>query len=83
LTILGHAECPSVGICKGTIVNSDGAKECIRHAILAADVFGVPARLGGPPSSVIAPLRDPSYNTVLGLFHYNDLGARGIADSAK
>ena len=36
LSILGHAECPSVGVCKGTIVDSDGAKECIHQAILAA-----------------------------------------------
>jgi hypothetical protein len=50
---------------------------------MAADVFGVPARLGEPPSSFIEPLRDPSYSTVLGLFHSKDLEACGIADTPK
>ena len=65
------------------IVISGGTSKLPGIAQMAADVFGVPARLGVPPSSVIEPLRDPSYSTVLGLFHYSDLGARGIADSAK
>jgi len=65
------------------IVITGGTSKLPGIAQMAADVFGVPARLGGPPSSVIEPLRDPSYSTVVGLFHYKDQGASGIADSAK
>ena len=62
------------------IVITGGTSKLPGVTELAANVFDVPARLGGPPSSVIEPLRDPSYSTVVGLFHYKDQGARGIAD---
>jgi cell division protein FtsA len=65
------------------IVITGGTSKLPGITELAADIFGVPVRLGEPPYSVIEPLRDPSYSTVLGLFHYKGQGARGIADSAK
>ncbi|HQU09117.1 MAG: hypothetical protein B7X06_04330 [Verrucomicrobia bacterium 21-51-4] len=37
---------------------------------LAADVFGVPARLGENPRWVRDELRGPGFSTVLGLMHY-------------
>ena len=52
------------------IVITGGTSKLPGIADVAAEVFGVPARLGEPPSSVIESLRDPSYSTVLGLFHY-------------
>jgi cell division protein FtsA len=52
------------------IVITGGTSKLPGIADVATEVFGVPARLGQPPSSVIESLRDPSYSTVLGLFHY-------------
>jgi len=65
------------------IVITGGTSKLPCVAELAAAVFGLPARLGGPLPSISEPLRDPSYSTVLGLFHYKDQLASGIADSAK
>jgi cell division protein FtsA len=65
------------------IVITGGTSKLTGIAPMAADVFGVPARLGEPPPSVSEPLRDPSYSTVLGLFHSKDLEACGVADPAK
>jgi cell division protein FtsA len=53
----------------GVILTGGGAKlPGIDEA--ASKVFGVPGRLGGPPSWVSDELRDPGFSTALGLLYF-------------
>jgi cell division protein FtsA len=56
--------------CAAGVVLTGGSSKIPALAECAAKVFGVPAHLGEPPSSVSQNLRDPSYSTSLGLLYY-------------
>ena len=65
---LGSAFTPET--CAAGVMLTGGTAKLPAIAECAAQVFGVPAYLGRPPSSVSETLRDPSYSTALGLFEY-------------
>lgn len=52
------------------VVITGGTAKLPGVAELAKEVFGLSAHLGMPPSALPESLRDPSFSTVLGLFHY-------------
>ena len=58
------------------LVLSGGASQLPGIAAAAEAVFGIVARLGEPPASVVGELRDPSFNAVLGLLHADGGDAR-------
>ena len=49
----------------------------------AAKVFGVPAHLGETPTWVTENLRDPGYNTALGLLYYGVSAQNERAPTAR
>jgi cell division protein FtsA len=52
------------------VVLTGGSAKLAGSAEAAAKIFNVPAHLGETPSWVAENLRDPSYNTALGLLYY-------------
>jgi cell division protein FtsA len=60
----------SVDTCAAGVVLTGGTAKLPAIAEAAAKVFGVPAHLGEPPTWVAENLRDPGYNTALGLLYY-------------
>jgi cell division protein FtsA len=60
----------SAEACAGGIVITGGCAKLPAIAECAAQVFGVQARLGEPPSWVNENLRDPGYHTALGILYY-------------
>lgn len=56
--------------CSAGVVLSGGTAKLAGIAETAARVFGVPAHLGETPSWVAENLRDPGYNTALGVLYY-------------
>lgn len=56
--------------CTAGVVLTGGTSKLPAIAECAAKVFGVPAHLGEPPATVTTNLRDPGYNTALGLLYY-------------
>jgi cell division protein FtsA len=52
------------------VVLTGGSSRLPAIAEAAAKIFGVPAHLGDPPSSISQNLRDPGYATALGLLYY-------------
>jgi cell division protein FtsA len=65
---LGNAFTPET--CAAGVVLTGGTAKLPGIAEAAAKVFGVPAHLGETPSWVAENLRDPGYNTALGLLYY-------------
>jgi cell division protein FtsA len=65
---LGNAFSPET--CAAGVVLTGGGAKLTGIAEAAAKVFGVPAHLGEPPAWVAENLRDPGYNTSLGLLYY-------------
>jgi len=65
---LGTAFSPET--CAGGVVLTGGTAKLTGIAEAAAKVFGVPAHLGETPAWVTENLRDPGYNTALGLLYY-------------
>jgi cell division protein FtsA len=65
---LGGAFTPET--CSAGVVLTGGTAKLAGIAETAARVFGVPAHLGEPPSWVTENLRDPGYNTALGVLYY-------------
>ena len=56
--------------CAAGVVLTGGGSKLPGIAECAAKVFGVPAHLGESPLTVSENLRDPGYNTALGLLYY-------------
>jgi len=56
--------------CAAGVVLTGGTAKLPGMAECAAKVFGVPAHLGEAPSWVAENLRDPGFNTALGLLYY-------------
>ncbi len=56
--------------CAAGVVLTGGTAKLSGIAECAAKVFGVPAHLGESPSWVAENLRDPGFNTALGLLYY-------------
>lgn len=56
--------------CAAGLVLTGGTTRLPALAECAARVFGVSAHLGEAPSSIADNLRDPGFNTVLGVLHY-------------
>lgn len=56
--------------CNAGVVLTGGTSKLPAICECAAKVFGVPAHLGEPPSTVSENLRDPGYITALGLLYY-------------
>ena len=65
---LGTAFAPDT--CAAGVVLTGGGAKLGGIAEAAAKVFGVPAHLGETPAWVAENLRDPGYNTSLGLLYY-------------
>jgi len=65
---LGNAYSPET--CSAGVVLTGGTAKLAGLAETAARVFEVPAHLGETPSWVAENLRDPCYNTALGLLYY-------------
>lgn len=65
---LGGAFTPET--CSAGVVLTGGTAKLTGIADTAAKVFGVPAHLGETPAWVAENLRDPGYNTALGLLYY-------------
>ncbi|MBP6506040.1 MAG: cell division protein FtsA [Opitutaceae bacterium] len=65
---LGGAFTPDT--CAAGVVLTGGTAKLSGIAETAAKVFGVPAHLGETPGWVAENLRDPGYNTALGLLYY-------------
>ncbi|HYD83527.1 MAG TPA: cell division FtsA domain-containing protein, partial [Opitutus sp.] len=65
---LGNAFSPET--CAAGVVLTGGTAKLVGIAEAAAKVFGVPAHLGETPAWVTENLRDPGYNTALGLLYY-------------
>jgi cell division protein FtsA len=65
---LGGAFTPET--CSAGVVLSGGTAKLAGIAETAAHVFGVPAHLGETPGWVAENLRDPGYNTALGVLYY-------------
>ncbi|HVU23518.1 MAG TPA: cell division protein FtsA [Opitutus sp.] len=65
---LGSAFSPET--CAAGVVLTGGGAKLGAIAEAAAKVFGVPAHLGETPAWVAENLRDPGYNTSLGLLYY-------------
>lgn len=65
---LGNAYSPET--CSAGVVLTGGTAKLAGLAETAARVFEVPAHLGETPSWVAENLRDPGYNTALGLLYY-------------
>lgn len=65
---LGGAFTPET--CSAGVVLTGGTAKLAGIADAAAKVFGVPAHLGETPAWVAENLRDPGYNTALGLLYY-------------
>ncbi len=65
---LGNAFSPET--CAAGVVLTGGTAKIPGIAETAAKVFGVPAHLGETPSWIAENLRDPGYNTALGLLYY-------------
>lgn len=65
---LGNAFSPET--CAAGVVLTGGTAKLTGIADAAAKIFGVPAHLGEPPAWVAENLRDPGYNTALGLLYY-------------
>ncbi len=65
---LGTAFSPET--CAAGVVLTGGTAKLTGIADAAAKVFGVPAHLGETPAWVAENLRDPGYNTALGLLYY-------------
>ena len=65
---LGNAFSPET--CTAGVVLTGGTAKLTGIAEAAAKVFGVPAHLGETPGWVAENLRDPGYNTALGLLYY-------------
>lgn len=56
--------------CASGVVLTGGTSKLPAIAECAAKVFGVPVHLGEAPSTVSQNLREPGYNTALGLLYY-------------
>ncbi|MFA5265457.1 MAG: cell division protein FtsA [Opitutaceae bacterium] len=67
--------------CTAGVVLTGGTSKLPAIADCAAKVFGIPAHLGEPPATVSENLRDPGYNTALGLLYYG-LASHAEASSA-
>jgi cell division protein FtsA len=65
---LGSAFSPET--CAAGVVLTGGTAKLAGIAEAAAKVFGAPAHLGETPAWVAENLRDPGYNTALGLLYY-------------
>ncbi|MES2697428.1 MAG: cell division protein FtsA, partial [Verrucomicrobiota bacterium] len=65
---LGNAFSPEM--CAAGIVLTGGTAKLPGIAEVAAQIFGVSARLGEAPAWVNENMRDPSYHTTLGLLYY-------------
>jgi len=65
---LGNTFSPET--CAAGVVLTGGTAKLSGIAEAAAKVFGVPAHLGETPAWVAENLRDPGYNTALGLLYY-------------
>ena len=65
---LGTAFSPET--CAAGVVLTGGTAKIPGIAETAAKVFGVPAHLGETPAWITENLRDPGYNTALGLLYY-------------
>ncbi len=65
---LGNAFSPET--CAAGVVLTGGTAKLTGIVEAAAKVFGVPAHLGETPGWVAENLRDPGYNTALGLLYY-------------
>jgi len=65
---LGTAFSPEM--CAAGVVLTGGTAKLAGIAEAAAKVFGTPAHLGETPAWVTENLRDPGYNTALGLLYY-------------
>jgi cell division protein FtsA len=65
---LGHSFSPET--CAAGVVLTGGTARLPGLAECAAKVFGVPAHLGETPSWVAENLREPGYQTALGLLYY-------------
>jgi len=65
---LGTAYSPEK--CAAGVVLTGGSSKLPAIADCAAKVFGVPTHLGEAPTTVSENLRDPGYNTALGLLYY-------------
>jgi len=76
---LGQAFTPDT--CAAGVVLTGGMAKLPGIAECAAKVFGVPARLGDAPAWVAENLREPGYQTALGLLYYgmNHQGEREAA----
>jgi cell division protein FtsA len=68
--------------CTAGVVLTGGTSKLPDIADRAAKVFGIPAHLGEPPATVRENLRDPGYNTALGLLYYG-LASHAEASSAS
>jgi cell division protein FtsA len=65
---LGHSFAPET--CAAGVVLTGGTAKLPGLAECAAKVFGVPAHLGETPGWVAEDLREPGYQTALGLLYY-------------
>lgn len=75
---LGQAFAPES--CAAGVVLTGGAAKLPALAECAAQVFGVPARLGEAPSWVNENLRDPGFHTALGTLYY---GVSALSERAS
>lgn len=78
---LGGAFTPET--CSAGVVLSGGTAKLAGIAETAARVFGVPAHLGETPSWVTENLRDPGYNTALGVLYYGVNARAERSDSPR
>jgi cell division protein FtsA len=69
--------------CVAGVVLTGGCSKLPGIAECAAKVFGVPAHLGEAPSTVSENLRDPGYNTALGLLYYGLSSQAGPSATAQ
>ncbi|MSU24743.1 MAG: cell division protein FtsA [Opitutus sp.] len=69
--------------CAAGVVLTGGTAKLAGIAEVAANVFGVPARLGEAPPWVSENLRDPGYHTALGLLYYGVSAQAGRAAPAR
>jgi cell division protein FtsA len=78
---LGGAFTPDA--CSAGVVLSGGTAKLAGIAETAARVFGVPAHLGETPAWVAENLRDPGYNTALGVLYYGVNSRAERADAPR
>ncbi len=78
---LGHAFSPET--CAAGVVLTGGTAKLPAIAECAGKVFGTPVHLGEPPSWVEERLRDPGYQTALGLLYYVISSRTGSAGAAR